>query len=107
MSEGNEKFECTPILIGVRKDNISVVGVLEQGQKCLNCIDENFKTKSNELKKNRKNMNDNGLLKPKLCKTFNSHCSIEGGCSQVRNCKGFWQSSHNVFLQLDGSKALE
>lgn len=107
MSEANEKFNCLPILIAVRKDNVSVAGVLEQGQKCLNCIDENFKTNSTNLKKDRKNMNDNGLLKPKACKKFVSHCSIKEGCSQLRNCKGFWQTGHNVFMQLDGSKALE
>ena len=107
--ENNTEFKCTPALIATRKDNVSFIGLGNYGQDCLNCIDQNFGTKSNALKQNKANARPEGMLKPNM--NYKPHCKEEcsetgeKGCVALRNCKKAWQSKHKVFLQLDASKS--
>ena len=105
MSELNKKFVCTPALIADNKANVACIGMLDQGQKCLNCIDENFKTNSSKLKIDRQNRNPDGILKPKQCQSFKPHCGEI--CRSLARSKQAWLRGYNVFLQLDISPNID
>lgn len=100
MSE-KDRFEGTPCLIALAKDNVGCIGFLDNGQDCLHCMDNNFKTKTEELKADKRNIiNNKGLLNPKACKQFKDQCG-NGICKPLQRAKQAWMRGYNVFLQLD------